>query len=379
MSRPVPASILNYFRDLPDPRRETRNKKHRLIDILVIALCGTIAGCQSSVEIAAYGRAKREWLTTFLQLPNSIPSHDTFSRVLQLLDARKFHDCFVAWVRALHEVTRGQVVPIDGKALRRSFDSAHGLPALHLVSAWAAENRVVLAAIPVDDKSNEITAIPKLLEVLELTGAIVTIDAMGCQKEIAAKVRAKEADYVLAVKENHPHLYEDLSDHFDRVLEDEELLPRARRHVTEEKSRGRAEHRTYIATPVPDGLRDRAAWRDLTSVGCVVSVVQREGKETIEVRFFISSLRPNAKLLAKAVRGHWGIENSQHWVLDVVFQEDQCRARLDNAAENLALLRRLAMSLMAKEGTKHASLRVKGRTAGWDDDLMAQILTAGTT
>jgi predicted transposase YbfD/YdcC len=376
---PSPASILTYFRDLPDPRRETRNKKHRLIDILVIALCGTIAGCQSAVEIAAYGRAKREWLKTFLQLPHGIPSHDPFSRVLQLLDAPRFRDGFVAWVRALHEHTRGQVVPIDGKTLRRPFDSAGGQSPLHLVSAWAAENRLVLGALPVDDKSHEITAIPKLLEILELTGAIVTIDAMGCQKEIAAKVREKEADYVLAVKENQPHLYEDLSDHFDRVPEDEEILPRSRRHATREKNRGRAEHRTYIATPVPDGLRDREAWRDLTSVGCVVSVVQREGKETVEVRYYISSLRPNAKLLAKAVRGHRTIENAQHRVLDVVFQEDQCRARLDNAAENLALRRRLAMSLMAKEGTKHASLRVKGRTAGWDDDLMAQILTAGTT
>lgn len=379
MSRPAPASILTYFRDLPDPRRETRNKKHRLIDILVIALCGTIAGCQSAVEIAAYGRAKREWLKTFLQLSNGIPSHDTFSRVLQLLDAPKFRAGFVAWVQALHAHTRGQVVPIDGKTLRRSFDAAGGRSPLHLVSAWAAENRLVLGAIPVDAKSNEITAIPKLLEILELTGAIVTIDAMGCQKEVAAKVRVRGADYVLAVKDNQPHLHEDLSEHFDRVLEREELLPRTRRHATKEKNRGRLEHRISIATPVPEGLRNREAWCDLTSVGCVISVVQREAKEMVEVRYYISSLRPNAKRLAKAVRGHWTIENSQHWVLDVVFQEDQCRARLDNAAENLALLRRLAMSLMAKEGTKHASLRVKGRTAGWDDDLMAQILTAGTT
>src|SRR3954454_18769788 len=282
-----PASILMYFHDLPDPRRETQNKKHRLIDILVIALCGTIAGCQSAVEIEAYGRSKEAWLKTFLELPNGIPSHDTFSRVLQLLDARKFHDCFVKWVQALHKLTRGQVVPIDGKTLRRSFDSANDLPALHLVSAWAAENRLVLGGVPVDDKSNEITAIPKLLEILELTGAIVTTDAMGCQKEIAAKVREKGADYVLAVKENQPHLYEDLPDHFDRVLEDEEILPRSRRHARKEKNRGRAAHPTYISTPVPEDLRNRAAWLDLSSVGCVVSVVRREGKETIEVRYYI--------------------------------------------------------------------------------------------
>jgi predicted transposase YbfD/YdcC len=325
VSRPSPASILTYFRGLPDPRRQTRNTKHRLIDLLVIALCGTIAGCQSAVEIAAYGRSKREWLKTFLPLPHGIPSHDTLSRVFQRLDAPKFRDCFVAWVQALHEHTRGQVVPIDGKTLRRSFDSAGGQPALHLVTAWAAENRLVLGAIPVGDKGNEITAVPKLLEILELTGAIVTIDAMGCQEEIAAKAREKGADYVLAVKDNQPHLHQDLSDHFDRVLEDEEILPRARRHATRERNRGRMEHRTSIATPVPEGLRNREAWRDLTSVGCVVSVVHREGKEAVEVRYFISSLKPNTKLLAKAVRGHWTIENAQHWVLDVVFQEDPLR------------------------------------------------------
>jgi predicted transposase YbfD/YdcC len=318
-------------------------------------------------------------LKTFLELPNGIPSHDTFSRVLQWLDPRQFHDRFVSWVQALHELTQGQVVPSDGKTLRRSFDAASDRPALHRVSAWAAENRLVLGEIPVDDKSNEITAVPKLLEILELTGAIVTIDAMGCQKEIAAKARERGADYVLAVKDNQPHLREDLSDHFDQVLEDEKSLPRTQRHTTREKNRGRSEYRAYLSTPVPEDLRHGAAWRDLRSVGYVLSVVQREGRETVEVRYFISSLKPNAKLLAKAVRGHWGIENSQHWVLDVVFQEDQSRARLGNAAENLALLRRLAMNLMEKEGTKHASLRVKGRTAGWNDKLMTQILTAGTT
>ena len=379
MPSSAPASILTFFRDLPDPRRETQNKKHRLIDILIIALCGIIAGCQSAVEIEAYARSKEAWLKTLLELPNGIPSHDTFSRVLQLLDSRRFHDCFVQWVQALHEQTQGQVVPIDGKTLRRSFNSASHLPALHLVSAWAAENRLVLGEVPVDEKSNEITAVPKLLEILELTGVIVTIDAMGCQKEIAEKARQRGADYVLAVKDNQPHLREDLSDHFDTVLEEEETLPRTRRHATKEKNRGRWEERTYISTPVPEDLRNRAAWRDLRSVGCVISVVECKGHETVEVRYFISSLKPNAKLLAKAVRGHWGIENSQHWVLDVVFQEDQSRARLGNAAENLALLRRLAMNLMEKEGTKHASLRVKGRTAGWDDKLMTQILTAGTT
>src|SRR3954470_11963908 len=281
---------MTYFQNLPDPRRDGRNKKHRLIDILVIALCGVIAGCESAVEIEAYGREKRAWLKTFLALEHGIPSHDTFSRVLQRLDPRKFHDCFVRWVRALHETTKGQVVPIDGKTLRRSFDSAAGLPPLHLVSAWAAENRLVLGEVPVDDKSNEITAVPKLLEILELTGAIVTLDAMGCQKEIAAKVRERGADYVLTVKDNQPHLCEDLSSHFDKVLEEEESLPRTQRHTTKEKNRGRLEHRTYLSTPVPEDLRKGEAWRDLKSVGCVIAVVQRGGKETVEARYSISSL-----------------------------------------------------------------------------------------
>jgi predicted transposase YbfD/YdcC len=372
-------SILTSFQDLPDPRRDCRNKKHRLIDILVIALCGVIAGCESAVEIEAYGREKEDWLKTLLALEGGIPSHDTFSRVFQMLDPRTFHRSFVKWVQALHETTQGQVVPIDGKTLRRSFDSAAGLPPLHLVSAWAAENRLVLGAVPVDSKSNEITAVPKLVEILELTGAIVTLDAMGCQKEIAAKIREKRADYVLAVKENQPHLHEDLSRHLNEVLDDEKTLPASQRYETIEKNRGRLEQRFYYSLPVPEALRHGEAWRDLRSIGEVISVARRGGQESIQIRYFISSLKPNAKRLAKAVRAHWGIENSQHWVLDVVFQEDQCRARLDNASENFALLRRLALNLLNAEGTKKASLRVKRRTAGWNDALMLKILTAGTT
>jgi predicted transposase YbfD/YdcC len=207
-------AILEYFEDLPDPRRETENKLHLLVDILVIALCAVISGCESFPEIEEFGKRKRDWFKKFLALPNGIPSHDTFRRVLSMLDPRKFHDCFVRWVNALHEVTAGEVVNIDGKTVRRSFDRTKGIPALHIVSAWAAENRLVLGQVAVEDKSNEITAIPKLLEMLELHGAIVTIDAMGCQKEIAAKVRDRGADYLLAVKDNQPHLYEDLQEHF---------------------------------------------------------------------------------------------------------------------------------------------------------------------
>ena len=376
---PRSLSISAFFQDLPDPRRECLNKKHKLIDILVVALCGVIAGCESAVEIEAYGRSKEAWLRTFLELANGIPSHDTFTRVLPMLDPRRFHQCFANWVQALHEVTKGEVVAIDGKTLRRSFDAASGLPALHLVSAWACKNRLVLGEVPVADQSNEIEAIPRLLEILELTGAVVTIDAMGCQKEIAGKIREEGADYVLAAKENQPHLHEDLSEHFDRVLENEESLPRSRRTRTLERSRGRREERVCIATPVPEGLRNRDAWRDLKSVGCIISATDRDGGEEIEVRYLISSMKPDARRLAEAARSRWGNENSQHWVLDVVFREDQCRARLGGAAENLALLRRLAMNLLRKESTKAASFKVKSRTAGWNDQLMLRILTAGST
>jgi predicted transposase YbfD/YdcC len=379
MATEGPASILHHFRDLPDPRREGKNKRHLLLDILVLALAAVIAGCESAVEIAEFGRQKEPWFRKFLRLPNGIPAHDTVTRVLALLDARAFHECFVRWVNALHEVTDGEVVNIDGKTVRRSFDRAKGIPALHLVSAWAAENRVVLGEVAVDGKENEITAIPRLLAILELSGAIVTIDAMGCQKEIAEAIREQEADYVLAVKDNQPHLHEDLLDHFLQVVEDEGQLPRRQRHHTKEKSRGRLEERFYYSTPVPEGLRNREAWRDLSSVGWVIAHTTRQGETCSEVRAYISSLRPDAKTLARAVRGHWGIENGQHWVLDVVFNEDQCRARTANAAENLALLRRLALNLVRREGTQKASLRVKRRAAGWNEELLAQILTAGTS
>jgi len=308
------ATILEYFQDLPDPRRETDNKLHLLLDIVVIALCAVIAGCESFAEIEEFGRQKKAWFQRFLALPHGIPSHDTIRRVLSMLDPRKFHDCFVRWVNALHEVTAGEVVNIDGKTVRRSFDRAQGIPALHIVSAWAAENQLVLGQVAVEDKSNEITAIPKLLEILELHGAIVTIDAMGCQKEIAAKIRDRGADYVLAVKDNQPHLYEDLQEHFLHVVDHQEELPRRQRYHTKEKNHGRLEERFYYATPVPEELRNQDCWRDLTSVGWVVSITTRAGHECSEVRAYISSLKPDAKELARAVRGHWSIENGQHWV-----------------------------------------------------------------
>jgi predicted transposase YbfD/YdcC len=377
MAATTSVRLVHYFEELPDPRRDTKNKLHSLVDILVLALCAIIAGCESAVDMEEYGKQKEAWLRKFLRLPHGIPSHDTFSRVLAALDPRRFHDAFVHWVQALHEGTAGQVVSLDGKTLRRSFDKAKSLGPLHVVSAWVADNRLVLGEVAVDSKSNEITAIPKLLEILELSGAIVTIDAMGCQKEIAAQIRQVGADYVLAVKDNQPHLFEDLAAHFESVVENSHTLPRRQRHHTKEKNRGRREERFYYATSVPLDLRNPEAWPDLNSVGWVLSITERDGQESCAIRAYISSLRPDAKRLAQAVRQHWSIENGQHWVLDVVFNEDQCRARLGHEPENLALLRRLALNLTQQEKTKMPSIRVKRRVAGWNDDLMLRILTAG--
>ena len=284
MAATTSVGVLHYFEELPDPRRETKNKLHLLVDILVLALCAIIAGCESAVDMEEYGKQKEAWLRKFLRLPHGIPSHDTFSRVLAALDPRPFHDAFVRWVQALHEVTAGQVVSLDGKTLRRSFDKAKSLGPLHVVSAWAADNRLVLGEVAVDSKSNEITAIPKLLEILELSGAIVTIDAMGCQKEIAAQIREVGADYVLAVKDNQPHLFEDLAAHFEGVVENGNTLPRRQRHHTKEKNRGRLEERFYYATPVPPDLRNREAWQELNSVGWVLSMTERDGQQSCDVR-----------------------------------------------------------------------------------------------
>ena len=367
-------SIGRFFATLPDPRRETKNKRHMLLDILVIALCATVAGCTSAVEIAEYGRQKESWFRRVLTLAGGIPSHDTFTRVLAALDPERFNECFVSWVQSLHELTVGEVVAIDGKTLRRSFDRVEGLKSLHVVTAWAADNRLVLGEVAVDEKSNEITAIPRLLALLDVSGAIVTIDAMGCQKEIVEKIREADADYVLAVKDNQPNLHADIIAHFEHYLDDCDALPRGEFFRTQEVNRGRVEERCYYSTPVPAELRGRDEWRDLTSVGMVVSSTVRDGKDTSDVRYYISSVKASARKLCKASREHWGTENSQHWVLDVVFQEDQCRARSGHEPENLAILRRLALNMLRNETTKMPSLKVKGHAAGWNDDLMHRIL-----
>jgi len=368
-----PAFILTHFAALPDPRRP-RRRLHRLLDLIAIAICAVVAGCDDWVEVAAYGRKKRTWLQTFLPLPHGIPSHDTFSRVFRLLDPRAFQRCFTRWIEAVQTATGGKLVAIDGKTLRHSFDTAASQSALHLISAWAGQNRLVLAQRAVDGHSNEITAIPELVRLLDLKGAVVTIDAMGCQKEIVAALRDGGADYVITAKANQGTLYDDLSAFFQECLANDFAGVSHRYQKTVDHRHGRHERRHYYIVEVPEALRTRRDWRDLRSVGMVY--VERQvgdGEANGETRFFISSLPAEVKAFARAVRGHWGIENGLHWVLDVAFGEDASRVRKDHGPENLAWLRRVALSLLRNEPGAD-SVKCKRKMAGWDNDYLLQVL-----
>jgi predicted transposase YbfD/YdcC len=360
---------------LEDPRIE-RCQLHKLGDILFLAVCAMLSGANDFVAMEKFGHAKEDWLKKFLALPNGIPSHDTIGRVFSLLDSEHFIRCFLSWVQTIHQVTAGEIIGVDGKTVRASLDRAKGQNPLHVVSAWASANRVVLGQVMVDEKSNEITAIPQLLEMLELHGAIVTIDAMGCQKEIAQLIVEQKADYVLAVKDNHPKLYEYLRSYFLHLHETDFAGISCDRRVTRDKGHGRREERRYFTTAVPSELREQfPEWAGLQSIGQAINITHRNGEETSEVRFFISSLKSNAGRLAKAVRGHWGIENSLHWVLDVTFEEDRSRIRKGHGPENFALLRRLAIALIKRANLK-GSIRRHRKTAGWSNDHLLTLLAA---
>jgi predicted transposase YbfD/YdcC len=375
LKQPPSVSILAHFADLEDPR-VLRTRHHRLIDIIVIAICGVICGAESWTEIEKYGKNKRAWLQTFLELPNGIPSHDTFGRVFAQLQPGKFHDCFVRWITSLHEVTAGRLVPIDGKTLRHSFDKATGKGPLHLVSAWAASNHLVLGQVAVSEKSNEITAIPELLKLLDLHGAIVTIDAMGCQKAIAKEIVAGGADYVLAVKGNQENLEQAVHALFEKGMESDFKDLNYTIHKTEEKrSHGRLEQRIYYAVEVPADFACKEEWDKLKSVCMALRICKETGKEdTVRARYYISTLPAQAKKLGTAIRGHWGIENSCHWVLDVSFREDESRIRKDHGPENMGLLRRLAVSLLKQAKFLKGGIHSKRLEAGWDNETLETIL-----
>ena len=372
MSDELSARIADHFAGLTDPRR--RKVSHPLINIVAIALCAVLAGADDFVTIAAWARPKRAWLSRFLDLRNGIPSHDRFNAVFKAIKPAEFERCLLGWVTSLHEVTAGQLVAIDGKALRQSYDKATSKSAIHMVSAWATANHISLGQVVVDEKSNEITAIPKLLEIVEISGALVTIDAMGCQAEIAGKIVAGKADYVLAVKGNQPTLHEGIVAFFLDQLEDDFARVEVSRHETEEKGHGRIEHRTYYVCDVPDGLPDAGRWAGLKRIGVAISDTVRGGKPCDDVRYYILSKALSGRSFGAAVRGHWGIENSCHWQLDMSFGEDRSRIRKGHADANFAIIRRMALSLLKNEKSEKVGVKSKRMIAGWNDGYLEQVL-----
>jgi predicted transposase YbfD/YdcC len=371
---PLPTtSLRTSFEQLADPRRPGRTLTFPLTEILTIALCAVIGGANTWVAVETFGKAKQAWFQRFLKLEKGIPSHDTFGRVFALLNPLAFQNCFREWIAGVCERLGIRQVAIDGKRLAGSHDTGLGVKAIHLVSAWATEVRLTLGQVAVEEKSNEITAIPKLLELLEIAGALVTIDAMGCQKEIAAKIRERQADYVLAVKENQPHLYEDLERLFREALEQETLATQWDHHRHQEQNRGRDEERVCWVLHDVAGIRDRELWQDLGSVIVVVTERGVGDSSHSEARYYISSRKGSAADFAKAIRRHWGIENECHWVLDVVFGEDGSRIRKDQEAENVGWLRRMVLSMLKQVKGKR-SVAATRLAAGWNEEFLEQIL-----
>lgn len=378
MDKGEPGSVRAAFASLPDPR-VARTRRHALLDIITIALCAVICGADSWVEVEEFGRTKEGWLRSFLALPNGIPSHDTFGRVFAALDPAHFEACFLAWVVAGTTPVDGEVVALDGKCVRRSGDAGAGRGPVLLLNAWATARGVALGQVAVPAGGNEITALPTLLEVLALDGCTVTVDAIGCQTEVARAVRAQGADYVLAVKGNQPWLAEDLTDFF---TEAQTLafadIPHTT-HRTIDSGHGRLEVRQVWATDDPDArwyVDPSHRWPDLRSLAMVQAERRVGDTVTQHTRYYISSLPADARLLGRAIRRHWGIENELHWVLDVAFAEDYCRARTGSAAQNLALLRKCALNLLRRESTARIGIKAKRLKAGWSDDYLAAVLRA---
>lgn len=370
--------LLKSFEDLPDPRSE-RNQEHRLLSIVAIAVCGTICGADNWVDIEAYGRAKAEWLSSWLELPNGIPSHDTFGRVFRFLNPAAFQACFLEWVSQFGIPKAGEVVALDGKQMRGSKEVQSGKEGLYMVSAWAAEQGIVLGQRKVDEKSNEITAIPALLDVLAIEGCVVTIDAMGCQTGIAQKIIEQQADYMLAVKGNQGTLSEDITDLFTGFEQGNWQAVDHDYFKTVNKEHGRLEIRECWRVTQPAYLayvRRYPDWKGLRSLVKIVSQRQLAGKTSTQTRYFISSLDTSAQRCLQICRDHWQIENSLHWVLDVAFGQDQNRVHKDHAPENLAVLQHIALNLVKQEKSTRSSVKTKRLRAGWDNAYLWKILLA---
>lgn len=367
------ATIIEHFSGVDDPRAD--NRWHLLIEMIVIAICAAICGADGWSDVELFGHAKYDWLKQFLCLPHGIPAHDTFGRVFALLDAEPFQRSFMSWVQAVREVTGGQIVPVDGKKLRRSYDKHLGKEAIYMVSAWASENRMVLGQLKVDDKSNEIPAGPELLDMLEIAGCIVTADAMNCQKKTAQKVVEKDADYVLDVKDNQEGLCTAIQELFEFAAEQD--FVDCDYHKTVDKDHGRIEVRECWTTSAPDYLwylPNLDQWAGLRSIAMVRSERRRNKETMVKHRYFISSLESDAKLTLQAVRTHWEIENKVHWLLDVVFREDDSRIRKGHAPQNLAVIRHIALNLLRRETTLKRGIKAKRLRAGWDHDYLLKVL-----
>jgi predicted transposase YbfD/YdcC len=373
--------VAGHFKDLKDPR-STVNRRHPLVSVVVIALMAVLSGADGPTAIAKWAVLKEEFLLEALDLPNGIPRKDVFRRVLVQIKPNAFQACFANWMQSLRATAAEAtgvtqpVLAVDGKTARRSHDRGNGLGALHSVSVWASEFGLSLGQVACAEKSNEITAIPEVLRLVDIKGAIITIDAMGTQKAIAETIINGGADYVLALKGNHETLHQAVIDHIDEQLDGD--LANAQEHVTTEKGHGREETRTYLQLPAPENLPGFTLWKGLKSIGIVTSQCLRNGKETIEVRYYLSSLDLGVKLFAHAVRSHWGIENSCHWSLDITYREDESRIRDKRMRENFAWLRRLTLSLL-KQHPGSESVAMKRRSCGWSEDIMLEVLTGATS
>jgi predicted transposase YbfD/YdcC len=371
-------SIRDFFKDLEDPR-STINRRHLLIDVIVICVLAVIAGADGPKAIGIWASSNADWLKRYLKLPAGIPSHDTIGRLLAALKPQAFQSCFQKWIANMEAIDGEDLddsqehIAIDGKALRRSHDRRRGLGPLFLVSAWSVRRGISLGQLATDEKSNEITAIPELLEQINVTNAVVTIDAAGCQREIAEQVIESGGDYILALKGNQGNLHQQVQDYIVKNMENEFADVSARKYEEVVKGHGRVDRLTYYQMAAPDELLNGNKWRGLKSVGIAIRISEKDGNETSDVRYYISSTRVSVKRFAERVRGHWGIENSLHWCLDVTFREDDSRLRNRHAADNLAWLKRFAISIL-KQQTDKESVAMRRRMAGWNPEYLAQAI-----